>query len=165
MRWLIGLLVLFLVAAGVVGVRIGKLEENQPSQDLASEVSASLVSNDTAKNLNENIIFEKVNNWREANGYPRYIKDERACKIAETRIGEVKLNWSHEDFKGYRWTNICPNGCLLGENLARDFPNEIIMIRWWIESPLHRRNLEESFEGSCVKCSGTICVHIFVRYN
>ena len=43
-------------------------------------------------------LFQYVNDWRIEEGYQPYIKSEFACNIADIRLPQVKVDWSHDKF-------------------------------------------------------------------
>lgn len=108
--------------------------------------------------ISESKLWEVVNTWREDNNLNQYIKDEVLCNYAESRISEIKNDWSHDGFKSMEKID---NFSWLGENLSKETFGENQTLQMWLESPEHRENLEKDFTHSCIKCDNNYCVQIF----
>lgn len=105
-------------------------------------------------------LFAWVNSWRKTNGYNEYKKSEFACSIAEKRLPEIKVNWSHE---GFYYGKYCTD-CYLSENLSKNFfyePDAPLILDAWVNSASHLENLKKDYTHSCIKCESGFCVHIF----
>lgn len=115
----------------------------------------------TPKPFSADKLFQLVNEWRIKEDYQPYKKSEFACNIADIRLSEVKINWSHDGFHADRF---CNSECTLGENLIRGYvynEQEPEALKGWLNSSSHRANLEDNYTHSCIKCYSGICVHIF----
>jgi len=115
--------------------------------------------------FSEEKLFDLVQIWRKENNLSTYKKSEVLCGFAESRLGEVLVDFSHDQFySSYRnndWYGY--NG--LGENLVKGYINEKISLDKWLKSPAHRETLDNTFfTESCIRCSGSTCVQIFAGY-
>ena len=113
-------------------------------------------------------LTRQVNEWREDNSYEPYMIDERLCSYAQTRLEETEYDLTHDKFylsadAIFKITDYE----FLGENLAQGYDSEKEMLQAWLDSPLHRENLEKNFNFSCIKCqnfvTGHNCTQIFGR--
>ncbi len=110
------------------------------------------------KNINQEILWSLVQNWRIENNLQPYTKNQTLCTIASTRLNEVQNNWSHNKFLD-RFAYKYPS--LIGENLAKDWTDEITTFNSWINSPAHLKNLKDSFIYSCLETKDSFAVQIF----
>lgn len=112
--------------------------------------------------LDANILWNKVQGWRESQGLHPYIKDDFLCKFAIIRLEEIKTDWSHNKFSAKR---LCGDmDCTVGENLASDMVTETNALISWINSPDHLRELKYDYKYSCIETSGSYAVQIFGNY-
>ena len=118
--------------------------------------------------LNENRLWLLVQQWRENNGYNLYLKDPEICRIAKERaIEQYKLG--HLDYhKGFldRYSSY---PYVISENIVTSSgygnEGEQAALNWWLSSPPHHAALEKPYTHACIKCSGSICVHIFTSWE
>lgn len=115
-------------------------------------------------NLDENKLMNLVQSWRVKNNLPEYTKSIKTCGVASIRLDEVSIDFSHdsflerskdEDYWGYNH---------VGENLAKDYRSESQTLNEWLHSASHEANLKDNYTESCIRCSGSTCVHIFAGY-
>jgi len=111
--------------------------------------------------LTDEAIWAEVQGWRMTENKPIYIKDDQACELAQKRLEETKLNWSHDGF----WDEDCLGCSYWGENLARGFVSADAMLEAWLNSPKHAENLNSPyFTHSCIAHDSGYVVHFFVGY-
>jgi uncharacterized protein YkwD len=113
-------------------------------------------------NLNQEKLFRTINEYRISTGTFAYVEDEMACKAAEIRLQEVTKNYSHDGFDADRF---CAGNCKMGENLSAGIYSESKLLRLWLASPLHRKNLEDNYKYSCIRANQEYAVHIFANYE
>lgn len=110
-------------------------------------------------------VQDKVNTWRKENGKQTYQTSPKLCEIATERVGDIQQDWSHNGFTGrIKDTNYL----LLGENLAKNFDDPELMLKAWLDSEGHRKNLTEDFTDTCVVCKfnekgSSYCVQLFAK--
>jgi uncharacterized protein YkwD len=110
--------------------------------------------------ISGDVLFLMVQNWRDENGLTTLKRDKDLCNLASVRAEQIKQDFSHKGFytsdrsqlKEYR---------VLGENLARDFPDEMDYFLGWMGSPGHRENIEYPYTHSCLICDEGYCVQEF----
>lgn len=132
----------------------------KPSSSLDSGLRPSPILIKERPLISGDKLFERVNVWRNTNGYPEYKLSKFACSITEKRLPEIKLNWSHA---GFYYKKYCEN-CYLSENLSKNFYYEAdvpLVMDAWLNSPSHLENLKKDYSHGCIECESGFCVHIF----
>ena len=118
----------------------------------------------TPETVTEDEMWNVVQKWRVSTNRKEYTKSETLCRMASIRLEEIKTDWSHKGFKRVAST-VAKSFYFVGENLAVNFIEESVVLQNWLDSPSHRRNLENrNFQYSCIKTSGNFVVHIFGGY-
>ncbi len=115
----------------------------------------------TKKFIDEQVFFDLVQRYRFENNLSPYKKSDFLCDVAKQRLIEVTRVWSHKGFEANRF---CPKGCTMGENLVKGFNSEQTSLKSWLNSPLHKSVLDDSFTHSCLKSNGNETVQIFGYY-
>jgi uncharacterized protein YkwD len=114
------------------------------------------------KNTYEDQLFKIIQDWRVENGKDKYKYSQILCTVAKKRVEQIKMNWSHDGFKqALNDIREVTNYKIIGENLSKDFIDPKLVLPAWLNSKLHRDNLEKDYQYSCIQCSGTYCVHLF----
>ena len=112
-------------------------------------------------------LWEVVNDWRVSQGKPAYKENPWLCSIAEKRMVEIQKDWSHDGIQR-RWNKDMGGFVWMGENLGKEYLSEERMLISWLASPTHRKNLDQNFTHSCIRCqmAGVFpyCVQLFGRY-
>lgn len=117
------------------------------------------------KIFSEDRLFDLVQNWRQSKGLPTYKKSERLCGVADRRLEDVEKDFTHDKFFISNESNNWYGYHYLGENLIKGMFSEQASLNGWLRSPKHLENLENKiFTESCIRCSGSTCVHIFGGY-
>lgn len=157
------LLIIF-IGLVVVGIKYTYIIENgkMATSPSPTPIQKRITSFPTPKLLYADNLFQLVNEWRTKEGYQPYVKSEFACKFADLRIPQVKKNWSHEGFTDLH-LQLAPD-TWAAENLGKNFSYPSEMLQGWLISPSHRKNLEDSYTHSCIKCDSGYCVHIFTYF-
>jgi hypothetical protein len=92
---------------------------------------------------------------------PLYIESQFLCDMASIRLEEIQINWSHEGFSAKRF---CPKDCIIGENLARGYLTESMIIVAWENSPSHLYELNYPYKYFCVKSQNNYTVLTLGNY-
>lgn len=108
--------------------------------------------------LDKGVLWEIIQNWRVENDLPEYTETEFTCNIADTRLKEVLINFSHDGFSAKRF---CNSDCGIGENLVQNIGNEAQSLQAWLNSPEHLKNLKANYTHSCLRVYQDTAVHIF----
>jgi uncharacterized protein YkwD len=107
--------------------------------------------------LNEDKLWDTVQDWRIANNLTPYIKDEELCILARMRLPEIKKDWSHNG-----WLNRLPSRySKYAENLARGYTDETAVLDAWLKSASHAANLKDNYTNSCIQTDDTYAVQLF----
>lgn len=119
--------------------------------------------------IDEDVLYELVNEWRVKNNKPRYITSETLCTMAEVRLTQLPTDPDHDGF--YKLADkLVDNGTFekVSENLITKYAgsagvNEKTMLNDWLESKLHRAAIESSYVYSCLRCDNNDgnCVQLF----
>lgn len=112
--------------------------------------------------FSERKLWQLINEWQTSQGFKPYIEDSRLCTLAKTRIAEIKTNWSHDGFWQHK-NDFTHNG--LAENLSKDWFTEEDAFQAWLDSPPHRKNLNDYYAYSCLRCEDNICVQEFANFS
>lgn len=155
MRLLFGTLIISFLFIGYLLFKI------QPSIPVVKAVPAPTITVPPYIPDDADDLFQTVNEWRIKEGYQPYKKSEVACSFALKRLPQVKTDWEagHKGF--YELAKSYPSNTYWGENLAKGFIFTDRTLNGWLNSPLHRENLEKPFTHSCIKCDSGFCVQIF----
>jgi uncharacterized protein YkwD len=104
--------------------------------------------------------LREINEWRVSKDFPAYKNSEFLCGIADIRVVEVQTNFSHEGFDADRFNA----GGKMGENLIEGAYTPKDALDRWLNSLLHRINLESNYTHSCIRCQNGYCAHILGYY-
>lgn len=151
MRLLLGTLLISFLIIGLLLLRV------RPSVSVVKAVPTPTITMAPYIPDDADDLFQTVNEWRIKEGYQPHKKSEFACNVAETRLSETKINWSHD---GFRYDRFCES-CTISENLAKGFIFADRTLNGWLSSPPHRKALEADYTHSCIKCDSGYCVQIF----
>ena len=113
-------------------------------------------------NIDSNLIFDMINTHRASIGKKAYEKEVGLCSLAQVRSVEI-----HDEL----FNNGNLHSGLYNRNLpywitenAKWGSNEAGTIRWWLNSPIHRKAIEGDYMYSCGACNGTQCSQLFTSY-
>lgn len=114
-------------------------------------------------NLNSDLILDMINAHRASIDKPAFEKEAGLCSLATVRSVEL-----HDEL--FKNGNL--HSGLYGRNLpfwitenAKWGSNEAGTVRWWLNSPIHRRAIEGDYAYSCGACNGTQCSQLFTSYT
>jgi len=121
---------------------------------------------DSPAKLSSEKLWFLIQKWRISQRLQPYIKNQNICKLANLRLPEIMVNFSHEHFLDHsHYREICPqNNCLLGENLSMNALGEQSTLTGWLNSPEHLKNLKANYQYSCIACSNSYCVQEFANF-
>ena len=136
-------------------------------QEIIQQVQASVapLPTEIPFEADEHKIWLSIQSWRAVQQKRQYDESALLCKYAYQRLNEVQTDWSHDGFfpvsheikRQTGFTNT-------GENLAHNIYTNDGYLQQWLDSPSHKKNLDENFTESCLRCSGTYCVQLFGKY-
>lgn len=114
--------------------------------------------------VDQDVLFNLVQQWRMENNLQTYVKSDLLCKIAEIRVREIYSDFSHRGLKG-KAAKYCPNSCLLSENIAENIvTGEADVLKAWLNSPPHAAALRQDFKYSCLRSDGIEVVQLFSNF-
>lgn len=109
-----------------------------------------------------------VDDYRINKGFKPLPEDPRLCKLAEERVEEIITDWSHNGYTRRTpilFSSYCPECSRIGENLARGYTTPEDTLTAWLNSPLHRANLDQDYNMGCLRyriSNGEVFIaHIF----
>ena len=123
---------------------------------IVSEQTVTHVGNDS------NVVFDLVNQHRESIGKPAFIKDDALCSLAQTRSNEL----AGEISRGVLHSGLYNRdlGYWITEN-AKTGGDEAETVRWWLNSSIHRKQIQSDYTNACVGCTGKNCSLLFTSYT
>lgn len=113
----------------------------------------------------EEKLWEIIQNWREGEELPLYIKSNELCKISEERANELGSIDMLDNHKGFinRYSNYPYK---ISENLSLKYYSEPEhYLNGWLHSPSHAAALHAYYAYSCVSCYQNVCVQIFSNFE
>ena len=117
------------------------------------------------RNFDPKILWALIQSWRLDNGLPPYTKDQKLCDLAQTRVKEIKNNFSHYGFDTKIPTFCAKIHCRdAAENLSQKAISEQWALQGWLESASHAAALRKDFKYSCIATDGDSAVQIFANY-
>lgn len=112
--------------------------------------------------LDAELIFKMINDHRKGLGLPPYEKEDKLCKLAESRGPELYDEiFVSGDIHGGLYKRKIP--FWITENMINQ-PNEEAAMNWWLHSSIHRKAIEGDFKYSCGVCWGNSCAQLFTSY-
>jgi uncharacterized protein YkwD len=127
---------------------------------------APVLSSVITDELDADVLFNQVNEYRISKGLNPTEVDNRLCAIAQARIPEVRKDWSHKGFEEkYSLYSELLNYRNIGENLGNRSLFYSDVFNDWTDSPSHEANMVGDYTHSCVVTDGDYAVHIFASYH
>lgn len=115
--------------------------------------------------ITEERLWSVVNDWKINTSGIGYENNEVLCQQAGLRLKEVQNDWSHDGFNDNAEIAKKTGGfSKVGENLARDYLYESEILNEWLSSASHKKNLDDTYTHSCIKCQNNYCVQLFGKY-
>lgn len=112
--------------------------------------------------LNGDVLFDMVNQYRASLGLSLYEKDEKLCVLAEARANEAynEIWVTYSMHSGLRNRNLPYR---VWENLISQ-NSESQALTWWQNSYIHNQGLTSDMKYSCCKCNGKSCSLLITSY-
>lgn len=108
------------------------------------------------------VLWDKINDWETQQGYKPYLEDVQLCAHTEQRLVELKSEHTESnELQKIRNTGVYSQ---LAENSSRDVNLEMEILNKWLSTPTIKRNLEEYYQYSCVRCEQAICVQLLANF-
>jgi uncharacterized protein YkwD len=158
---IIGLILLsFLYARTVFGIEAGVELEPTPTVQYAR---TPIMAPEKAPELDADILFQLVNDYRKKHGLDELIKDPYLCKITESRGPEVyeEITYTGALHSGLYARNL---PFWISENMVTS-TSEVKSLNWWLNSPIHYRTIISQSTHSCTQCFGHTCIQEFARWT
>ena len=123
--------------------------------------SASPKTEVTLNSSNAEILFQMTNDHRAKIGKPAFEKEERLCKIAESRAPMVKSELAsgtlHKGFKELNLNYWATENIAAYQTMSENF-------NFLITDYIHKKAIESDAKYSCTACTGTSCSQIFSSF-
>lgn len=112
--------------------------------------------------LNADVLFSMVNSYRQSIKLPPFQKNDLICTVAAKRAPEVygEIYVSGPMHKGF-WNMDLPYWAT--ENIIF-MRNEQEALNWWLNSPIHRSQIQGEYTYSCIACQGQACSQVFTSF-
>lgn len=114
------------------------------------------------QNLDTGLIFDLINAHRASIGKAPFQKEEALCSLASARSTELSLEFSNGTLHSGLYNRKLPYW--ITEN-AKWGSNESGTVKWWLNSPIHRRAIEGDYTYSCGACQGSKCAQLFTSFT
>ena len=115
----------------------------------------------TQSTPNGEAMFKMANEHRAKLGKNAFEKDDRLCKIAESRApqvdGELSNGTLHKGFKALKLPYWATENIAAYKAIEENF-------KFWISDYIHRIAIEGDHKYSCVECAGSSCSQIFSSF-
>jgi uncharacterized protein YkwD len=103
-----------------------------------------------------NKLSSLVNDWRYENNLKPFTKNEFLCGLAEQRSIDIQTSPTHDKF--FQDVASLSGQISFGENLVEHAITEQAVLDAWLNSPEHRKNLEDTrFTQMCIICQNNYC--------
>lgn len=111
---------------------------------------------------NPAVVLELVNAHRASLGKPAFITNGELCSLAQTRSTEL----ASEMQRGVLHSGLYNRnlGYWITEN-AKTGGDENETLRWWLNSSIHRSQIQSDYVNACVGCTGKNCALLFTSYT
>lgn len=111
-------------------------------------------------------LFEDVNELREENGIPALVWNDELADAAKLHAQYVYISgfWSHKTKTGKDftvWMNNKYDYTLVGENIAKRYSPRFDMLKAWLKSETHRKNIYDDFDETGIGSYGNVTIQLF----
>lgn len=133
-----------------------------PTSEPTKPVTPTPTTRPRPPSLDSDAIFTLINDHRKNIGLPVFEKEERLCKLAESRGPELyeEIYVTGDIHGGFR-DRLIPYW--MTENMVSQ-PTVESAFAWWMRSSLHRSAIEGDYKYSCGTCYGNSCAQLFTNY-
>lgn len=166
-RKLLGYLLLMLAIAAVYGMLVALRVEADPRLPTTTPTASTVTQTPDVTELWHLTNVERLNTGLPALSLDPELNRSAAAKCADmARYGY----WSHANPNGTgQWATFPAGYSQAGENLAKGFTDETVIMDAWMDSPTHRENILGSYDevgfASCIgKTQGLITVQHFTQH-
>lgn len=111
--------------------------------------------------LDPEVLFSMANAYRAKLGLPAFEKDSKVCEIAAGRGPELNGEVASGTMHAGLYNDNHP--FWVTENMIYMRTNEEAFA-WWLNSPVHRGQLQGNFKYACAACVGNACTMVFTNY-
>ena len=125
-------------------------------------VSSNVVSVPVNGALDPGVLFSMANSHRAGLGLPPFEKDGRVCAIAQGRSPELNVEMANGTMHSGLFGDNHP--FWVTENMISMRSNEEAF-NWWLNSPVHRGQLQGNFKYACAACDGNTCALVFTNFT
>lgn len=114
-----------------------------------------------SSSLNAEVVFDLINKYRNSIGLASFEKNDELCSLAASRgpelAGEVASGALHSGL----YSRNLPYWVTENMKYGGD---EQEVLRWWLNSPIHRAAIEGNYKYSCGVCVGDTCEQLFTNF-
>lgn len=129
---------------------------------LTTKINPSSSSTSTAQPLDENKLWNLINDWERKQGYQQYLKDDVLCQKGEWLLSNDSILFNNKDW--FEKTELNKSYYNASYNLAWDYSSEEKALDYWISNKDTLRNLRDTyFQYSCTKCKKFKCIQVFAN--
>lgn len=132
-----------------------KITEPTPTV-IVSEQTVTHVGN------NPDVVLEMVNAHRASIGKSPFIKDEALCSLAQVRSNELAAEGASGSLHAGLYNRNLPHWTTENAKIGGD---EAETVRWWLNSSIHRSQIQSDYTNACVGCTGKNCALLFTSYT
>lgn len=111
---------------------------------------------------NPDTVLNLVNAHRATIGKAAFIKDEELCSLAQMRSNELAAESSRGALHSGLYNRNLDYWVTENAKIGGD-ENETV--RWWLNSSIHRSQIQSDYTNACVGCTGKNCALVFTSYN
>lgn len=126
---------------------------------LISKISAPRANQINQAALDEEIIWQQIQEWRESKGLPRYIKSDELCRISRDRVKDGTDNHVgfHNRYDKYPY--------IISENISMTNINRGVLSGWLLSTSGHREALFAPYKYACLTTKGQVANMIFSNFE
>ncbi len=119
-------------------------------------------SNAPVGSLNADTLFTLINEHRATKGLSPFEKHADLCTIAQSRAPQLydEIFVTKNVHAGFYALNL---PYWTTENMAH-YDTESVIMKWWLNSTIHRNAIEGSHRYTCGACQGKSCVQLFSSF-
>lgn len=112
--------------------------------------------------LSADVLFSLVNTHRQTRKLPPFQKQDAICSLATSRAPEIAAEIAEGRMHQGMYARKLPYWNT--ENIIL-MNSETAALNWWLNSPIHRKAIENNYTYSCVACSGNTCTQEFTNFT
>lgn len=113
--------------------------------------------------LNSQVLFQLVNDHRQAQNLPPFQESPELCQIAHNRAPELDNEIFGDSYihAGFDALNL---DFRVTENMISQ-ETEAAALNWWLNSSIHRKAILSGASHACVSCGGRSCAMLFSSFE